>query len=411
MENHSPDSQKTTDMLDSIASFFRQYLVCDDHQLTVLTLWTVHTWCFQPFSTTPYLDIRSPQPQSGKTRCLRILNALCSASAFAAGAPPKTLMERLLLGRSTKALFGNNDYAPIPKPHTFLLDDCHHTFGPSERQPLLALLNSGSDRGCVYPYGGYDYYVFGPKAFAANAPLPQSLAARCIPIVLQRPRPSDTRVRFQIEDGQTREFLAGMKDQLKAWSEDHIFLLKQAAQNPPAQLPSGLTPRQRDCAEPLLHIADIVAGPWPQKARIALAALFQLSDCDSSALLLSDIRSIFQQKDNPDSLPTRDLLPALSSLDSRPWSAWTGKSGRSLGALLRPFGISSDTLHYGSEPTCKGYRREDFQDAWERYLPPLTIPAAHEESSSISEMELVGSGTKIPSGTASGTIISAIDAG
>src|SRR5436853_6867823 len=30
------------EMLDSMVSLLRQYLVCDDHQLTVLALWCVH---------------------------------------------------------------------------------------------------------------------------------------------------------------------------------------------------------------------------------------------------------------------------------------------------------------------------------------------------------------------------------
>ena len=40
-ENTSPDA-----MLDSIAALIREFLVCDDHQLTVLTLWVLHTWCY-----------------------------------------------------------------------------------------------------------------------------------------------------------------------------------------------------------------------------------------------------------------------------------------------------------------------------------------------------------------------------
>ena len=55
------------EMLDSMVSLLRQYLVCDDHQLTVLALWCVHTWCFPCFSTAAYLNVRCPGPQSGKT--------------------------------------------------------------------------------------------------------------------------------------------------------------------------------------------------------------------------------------------------------------------------------------------------------------------------------------------------------
>ncbi|HEV2990715.1 MAG TPA: DUF3631 domain-containing protein [Candidatus Angelobacter sp.] len=38
----------------------------------------------------------------------------------------------------------------------FLIDDCQHSFGPSERQPIVALLNCGADvnaRNLLRPFG------------------------------------------------------------------------------------------------------------------------------------------------------------------------------------------------------------------------------------------------------------------
>jgi len=32
--------------LDSLSTHIRRYLVCDKHQLTILALWTLYTWCF-----------------------------------------------------------------------------------------------------------------------------------------------------------------------------------------------------------------------------------------------------------------------------------------------------------------------------------------------------------------------------
>jgi hypothetical protein len=107
MENPNPASQEAQDMLDRIASFLRQYLVCDEHQLTVLTLWTVHTWCFQHFANVPYLDIRSPQPQSGKTRCLHLLRELCESPVFSSGAPARTLMARSMAPRAVDSWISN----------------------------------------------------------------------------------------------------------------------------------------------------------------------------------------------------------------------------------------------------------------------------------------------------------------
>ena len=230
------------EVLDDVASFIRKYLVCDDHQLTILTLWSAHTWCFQLFPATPYLDLRSPQQHSGKTRCLRLLDRLCHASAFSTGAPAKTIMDRLLATRDLEELTDEDGIVQIPKPLTFLLDDCHHTFGPSERQPLVAMLNSGSDMGCTYASGGTDYYLYSPKAFAGNAPLPPSLAARCVPVVLQRPRPSDQVVRLESEEIQAKDLAANLAGRIENWINHNALLLKQQAQNRPAQLPPALSP-------------------------------------------------------------------------------------------------------------------------------------------------------------------------
>ncbi|HEY6250130.1 MAG TPA: hypothetical protein VI685_09215, partial [Candidatus Angelobacter sp.] len=68
-----------SEMLAVVISWLREYLVCDDHQLVVLALWTVYTWCHHCFPTAVYLYIRSPQSQSGKTRCHDLLERVSAA--------------------------------------------------------------------------------------------------------------------------------------------------------------------------------------------------------------------------------------------------------------------------------------------------------------------------------------------
>ena len=147
--------------------------------------------------------------------------------------------------------------------------------------------------------------------------------------------------------------------------------LADAARSAPRQMPSNFIPRQQACAEPLLHIAEILGGPWPQRACLALTAIFNLSESDFSVQLLHDIRAAFASKHNPQHLTTSDLLALLATLDDRPWSEWQPNSGRRLGMILHPFGIVARTLRTGPETVLRGYRLSDFQDAWERYLPPL----------------------------------------
>ncbi len=362
------DAPEPPEMLNAVASYLCRCLVCDDHQLTLLALWSLHTWCYSCFLTTPYLDVRSPAPQSGKSLCLKLLAEISASPVFTIGADARTLMDRLLT--SDRSL-ENIDAGSPPASLTVILDDCHHAFSSSERQPILSLLNSGSEAASCYPSGHADYYLFGPKVFAGHALLPRSLAGRCIPILLRRKKPSDVVARFNL--GAARDASIKLSCWMHGWALDNSGALAEIAQNAPPQLPSNLSPTEQACVEPLLHIADLIGGSWPQRARAAVAAVFNLAQNSLSLQLLDDIRQIFHDMSNPDHLPTRELLARLIELEYRPWSAWTSKSGQKLGTLLHDFGICSRSFHHGDAPGFKGYLRQSFQDAWERYLPPLTV--------------------------------------
>ena len=390
-------------LLDDIASLFRRYLVCSDDQLTVLALWSLYTWCFKSFSIAPYLVIRSPEPQSGKTICLQLLESVCNEPELISGATASALQSRLTRDRTVR----EDEFLPFSPPFTFFIDDSQNILGPSERQPLVPLLNAGWDRASRYVERRREIFAFGPKAFAGNAPLPPSLASRCIPIVLRRPRPADNYDWFRpwlIAD-EADALMGRMED----WVKENSSGLHEAECGDINPFPQTLTPRQQDCAEPLLRVARLVGGHWPEKAFNAFTAIFQFSEQSPSTLMLSDLRLIFSVKNNPAYLSTRDLLAALCKFEDRPWHSWTTKSGRSLGTMLRPFDIGSRTLSPDSESACKGYLFRDLQDTWERYLPPQT------ESSESSVYRQIGSAAEENVGdngmpTDSEPSISAIDA-
>ncbi|HEY6967757.1 MAG TPA: DUF3631 domain-containing protein [Candidatus Angelobacter sp.] len=363
------------ELLDSIVAYLRKYLVCDDHQYTVLALWIFHTWIFRNFRSVAYLDIRSPESQSGKTLCLQLLEALCNDPLIAAGLEPATMVMSMLV---KDKIMDNRDRARS----TLLFDDCQHTFAPSERQRIVAMLNSGSRIPCLNMDRTKVYDAFNPKAFATSARLPRSLAARCIPILLRRKKTSEVVTRFHGEEAET-EANVNLKKSLESWVNANEDLFEDARNNLPT-LPPAFTARQQECAEPLVYIADIAGGPWPQRARTALVALFEVADCSEGLQMLSDIRSIFHLRNNPEELLTRDILAELITHENRPWGGWHAKSWKKLGAILGPFNIFSRDIWDG-KGNLKGYKLKSFQDAWERYLPPIEpgpTPEAAEHSSS-----------------------------
>ena len=386
MENAKPkangqtSSTQDAQVLNDIASLIRRYLVCDDHQLTILSLWAACTQCHHHFGRAPYLDIRSAEPHSGKTLCLNLLCDLTATCILYTGVPATPLIDRLTQGRSL------DEFEPSESkdPCTVFLDDCQQSFGSSERQPIIALLNSGSDTSGFFARANEDFNLFGPKAFAGNSPLPRSLAARCIPIHLRRPRPSEKFTRYS--SAEAADAMEKLLARLREWLKQATHALSEAAKNEPRDLPLALSPGQSKCAEPLVHIADVAGGAWPAKVRAALVAVFDLVEVSPELQLLSDVRAIFRNKNNPEYLATSDLLSELREMENRPWSAWGPKSGRRLAGHLRKFDIGPSPLHYGCSTGFKGYRISDFQDAWERYLP--SAASVESDESAVSSEEI-----------------------
>jgi hypothetical protein len=146
-------------------------------------------------------------------------------------------------------------------------------------------------------------------------------------------------------------------------------------------LPAELDDRAQDAAEPLLAIADLAGGDWPDRARRAIVELHggrEIDDESSGVRLLSDIQAVFEDRDT-DRLASSTLLEALHGLDEAPWADWYGKplSARALARMLKPYGVHSRTVRLDDDSTPKGYLREQFETPWSRYLPTSPLSKRH----------------------------------
>ena len=137
-------------------------------------------------------------------------------------------------------------------------------------------------------------------------------------------------------------------------------------------MPDGVTDRDADVWEALLAVADVAGGTWPVRARAAAVALVTEAKESSPSLgvrLLSDLRDLFGDADK---LPTDTILRKLNAIDEAPWGDMRGKPLNDLGLAkrLKGYGIKPKLVRIG-ESVSRGYARQDFHDAWKRYLPPL----------------------------------------
>ena len=351
------------ELLKSIASAIRRYVVLSDAQLVVLALWVVHTHAIDAADTTPYLDISSPEKQSGKSRLLEVQARLVPRAMEAANVSDAALF---------RALSGDTG------PATLLYDEVDSIFGRNAaktKEEQRGLLNAGWRRGAVAWRCEGDgsrqtvtpYPVFGPKALAGIGELPETLADRSIPIHLRRRRPDE-----QVERGRYRAIVTAcepLKREAARWAAHSMDKLRDAE----PELPEELSDRAQDGAEPLLAIADLAGGKWPSRARAALIELHSDKSEESESWgvrLLGDIKTVIGDRDR---ITTAELLDHLKADEEAPWATWgkadAGLTPRGLAKLLKPYRVHSGDIRT-TEGILKGYKSEDFIDPWERYLSP-----------------------------------------
>jgi putative DNA primase/helicase len=156
--------------------------------------------------------------------------------------------------------------------------------------------------------------------------------------------------------------------------------------NADPDLPETLNDRACDNWRPLVALADLAGGKWPERAR-ASALVLSGGEADTESIgveLLRDVACIFEHE-RTGRLPTKELIAELEKLDERPWPTYDhGKpiNARQMARLLRPFGIKPKTIRADAAgETPKGYDMADLADPIARYVPkPPPASAATPQS-------------------------------
>jgi len=351
-------------LLDRTKEFLCKYVAVSAAQATVLALWTVHSHAFEGAESTPYLHIHSPEKRSGKSRLLEALSLVVARP--------------WLTGRVSAAALVRKVDKDAP---TLLLDESDSAFAADKEysETLRGVLNSGWRRGgnatvCTKRAGDWltqDFSTFSPKAIAGIGKLPDTVADRAIPIEMRRRTSCEPVARFRWREAQGET--SPICEALAQWAAEATNSLRDARPD----IPTELDDRAADIWEPLLAIADTAGHEWAVLARqaaLALSAKRGEDDKSMGVLLLGDIRAVLDAKVAA-RLPSAALAEALRSIEESPWSDWRGRGldSRQLARRLRLFGVRPHQIRLGDK-TLKGYEASDFDDAWQRYLPPHTPP-------------------------------------
>lgn len=343
---------------------------------TFLTLWVAHTHAIEAAYATPYPNIYSPVPRCGKSTLLEVLGCLTARSYGAANITSASLY-RLV---------------DAEKP-TLLLDEIDAQFQgePEAVAAMRSIINAGYRRGpnsMVIRCEGRNHEprsfdTFSAKALAGiddpyRTIIHPTTRDRTVPVRLERKSAAD-----EVEKWRPRSHvpvLQDLGDRLGEALAAHLEALQDARPDVPHQL----NDRSQEVLEPLFAIAEAAGGIWPDRLRDAALALAQQHEEDDEPIaieLLAHVRLVFEEQ-RADRLFSEQVCAELKRQEDWPWIGWGSKRRQpgvtpsDVAKLLRPFGIKPLTVRVGGR-TQKGYKREQFVDAWSRYLATPADEASH----------------------------------
>lgn len=356
-----PHPVNPAELLSEVSATVRRFIICQPETADAVALWACMTWFMDVVQIAPLAVITAPEKRCGKSQLLFLLGRLSYRPLTASNISPAALF------RSIDAW----------KP-TLLVDEADAFMRDNEE--LRGLLNCGHTRDSAYiirtvgeTFTPTRFNVWGAKALAGIGHLADTLMDRAVTLELRRKLPHESVDRLRYAEPGLFDDLAA---KLARFAEDQRDAVRRAR---PA-LPVTLNDRAQDNWEPLLSIADVAGGTWPDKAR---QAALKLSGVDSPTMstgteLLADIQEVFEHK-RLNKISTADLITALCDDDEKVWATYNrGKpvSPRQIAKRLADFGIKSKNVRIGYDVP-KGFDLEQFQEAFARYLSPPPESALH----------------------------------
>lgn len=370
-------------VLDDVARFLDRFVVWPSDEIRdAVVLWIAHTHVIDALDFTPRLTITSPVRRCAKTRVLELVKRLARRARHEASMSA-SFMFRII-----------EESMP-----TLLIDEADTVFGAAVRdevgESLRGLINAGFERGATVGRIVGDGAGMQPKEFPVFAPVAIAGIGDCIPETIldrginirMRRRTAHERIepfRRRRSGAQAEQ----LRRRLGAWAETAVFTVEAAIDADPA-LPAGVEDRAADTWEPMIAVAVAAGSDWPARAATACEKLTgDRGDPGTSGQLIADLAKVFFEE----RLFSITVVERLNALDEAPWGSWNKGAGmhqRDLAYELAQFEIRSSNMRIGSEQR-KGYEREQFADAFERYVlsdetfsspgSGRTVPTSHTHS-------------------------------
>lgn len=303
------------------------------------------------FETLPRFAILANGPASGKTTLLNLMIPLCHNGRSVVD-PSAPAMVTLI----------NEEKA------TLAIDEIDVFFGRGGgRQSARAMLNAGYKQGACVARQGKMMNCFAPVILAGMGqvytthPNLRPLYTRSI-CGWMAPKPEGK----QVDEYRTRlhgSLSQKLHDSLAHWASRHA---RDAALAWP-DMPDGITNRDRELWEPLIVMADLAGGRWPDAIRAAARhiVLSQVDEQEEAEIITPGQRMVnvvAEMFGELEALPTMTILERLAQLpEYRHLGQVAPRSAAmELAAALAPFGITSGKVWLADEQrSVQGYQRAD----------------------------------------------------
>jgi hypothetical protein len=360
-----PEPVDGDSLLRDIITRLHRHVVCSHEDALAIALWVMLAWVHEGVAIhSPILNINSAEPESGKSTTLGLISFLAPRCVSSVEISEAALYRAIKLWQPS-----------------FAIDEFDSVLASDDKVALRSVINSGHTRGqgvvrCVGDDKTPELFpTFCPKAIGmCGKKLPAATLSRCVFVELRRKKAGEKVERFEHKDDSG---LADLRRRLLRWSLDNEDTLCVATPS----MPEGFDNRRGDNWRVMLAAADLCSGAedWGDKARAAAIKIEGKADSRTTgARALTDAKSVFNPKDDKDQ--PQDLLEYISSADlaaqmatyaDSPWAEWRGGkpiTQAQLARVLKPFGITPQLIRLPGGGVLRGYKRTQFEDAWERYL-------------------------------------------
>jgi hypothetical protein len=330
-------------LINDLIADLTKYVVVDPDEAVMAAHWVIHTYLLDHTYISPRLGIVAPDMRCGKTVFVDWLSGVVQR--------PK----------KTENVTGPKVYRTIEDSRPTWLIDEFDTFLPKD-DFLRGILNSGHRRGGSADRVQGSFSTFSAVAIAGIGTLPLTLHDRALCVHLQRRRRDEQITPLhldRIDDALARRCARWAKDNEAAF----------ASADP--EMPYEIYNRVGDNWRPLLAIADLVGGEWPDRLRriaVNIALLEEGENLSDGEQLLKAIHEVFE---SVEWLTPRALVRELNKLEYY-------ITEKMLADKLARYRIKSKQQRW---PDCnmevqRRYLASDFADAFSRYLHVPDVPDA-----------------------------------